>query len=197
MLTHTPFTPSPKPTGPYGATFPKLPKSAQWQTSDAEVAQLQVAGEATSPAPHSNCAAQWYSRNQARIASLRLYTLSINSPSGLHFISPLGPDELSCCAAGWGVTSNNPEGGPSPILRNATLSLLPPNVCNDTTQTDAGGLSIKANQLCAASEATSTCDGDSGGPLLYSPCEVHARHMSNLPCLELTTLHACTLRNTH
>ena len=84
--------------------------------------------------------------------------------------------EPSCCAAGWGVTSDNPEGGPSPILRNATLSLLSPDVCNATTQTDAGGLSIKPNMLCAASQATSTCDGDSGGPLLYSPCEIRIAH---------------------
>ena len=47
MLTDKPFTTTEP--GGYGGIFPKLPKSAQWQSSDTEDAQLQVAGEATSP----------------------------------------------------------------------------------------------------------------------------------------------------
>ena len=78
---------------------------------------------------------------------------------------------MGCCAAGWGVTSDNPEGGPSPILRNATLSYLSAELCNTVIKADTSGLSIKANMLCAYSAATSTCSGDSGGPILYSPCE--------------------------
>ena len=85
--------------------------------------------------------------------------------------------------------------GLSPILRNATLSFLANDVCNATTQADAQGQIIKPSMLCAASGASSTCLGDSGGPLLYSPCKFQAWHLYVLPCLGTITLYALLKQN--
>uniref|UniRef100_A0A061SFF1 Trypsin n=1 Tax=Tetraselmis sp. GSL018 TaxID=582737 RepID=A0A061SFF1_9CHLO len=64
---------------------------------------------------------------------------------------------------GWGTTSW--QGRRSSVLRQVTVSGIPPEYCNGTKMYD--GL-ITRNMLCAASIGKDACQGDSGGPLVVS-----------------------------
>ena len=60
--------------------------------------------------------------------------------------------------AGWGETSANNIGNPSPMLRQAVVQIRDPSVCSSTAN----------DTLCASYGSISTCPVDAGGPLMVS-----------------------------
>uniref|UniRef100_A0A8C9MYR2 Peptidase S1 domain-containing protein n=1 Tax=Serinus canaria TaxID=9135 RepID=A0A8C9MYR2_SERCA len=81
-------------------------------------------------------------------------------------VQPL-ENSSDCYITGWGRTTE--KGKISPVLKEAHVGILPPNLCN-SSEGYAGLMNNKA--LCAGVWAggTDTCQGDSGGPLVcYHP----------------------------
>ncbi|XP_074114697.1 trypsin-1-like [Cotesia typhae] len=77
---------------------------------------------------------------------------------------PMGGSDYSghlVKVAGWGRVTVN--GGASRYLRQATLKVMPFDICTNTSFGDH----LTTSMLCAYNDNTDACQGDSGGPLLY------------------------------
>ncbi|XP_067277182.1 complement factor D [Pseudorasbora parva] len=64
--------------------------------------------------------------------------------------------------AGWGSLNN--LGGRPDKLQELSITVMKQSLCG---RGDHYGLKFTSNMLCAAERRKDTCDGDSGGPLLY------------------------------
>ena len=70
--------------------------------------------------------------------------------------------------AGWGSSSAGSP--PNPFLKGLELTYLGKEL--GTPVLAQQNKTYQLNQIMATSVEGSTCKGDSGGPLLYSPCEL-------------------------
>ena len=69
---------------------------------------------------------------------------------------------------------------PSPVLRALDLGLFSRD--NGQAVLSPQNKTLLDNQIVAGVLAGSTCGGDSGGPLLYSPCKMtHTQKIQLLP----------------
>ncbi|XP_018583630.1 complement factor D-like [Scleropages formosus] len=73
---------------------------------------------------------------------------------------PQPEEEVS--AAGWGSTNN--RGSRPDKLQEVFVEVMLPTLC---CRSDYYSTKFTANMMCAARRQKDTCDGDSGGPLLY------------------------------
>ncbi|KAL4658920.1 complement factor D-like [Arapaima gigas] len=76
-------------------------------------------------------------------------------------VEPGVTDEVN--AAGWGSTNN--RGARPDNLLEVFVEVMDPKLCS---RSDYYGTKFTDNMLCAARRQKDTCDGDSGGPLLYN-----------------------------
>ncbi|XP_063218071.1 trypsin epsilon-like [Bacillus rossius redtenbacheri] len=78
-----------------------------------------------------------------------------------------GTDVVS---AGWGITTKDGSGGPSPDLLEVSLTVVDRKKCNRLPGIshlyEVGGLVVTENMICARARDKDTTKGDSGGPLL-------------------------------
>ncbi|KAK2896560.1 hypothetical protein QQF64_005937 [Cirrhinus molitorella] len=74
---------------------------------------------------------------------------------------PSEPDEVE--TAGWGSLNN--LGGRPDKLQELSITVMKRLLCG---RGDYYGIKFTENMLCAADKRKDTCDGDSGGPLLYN-----------------------------
>ncbi|XP_028845572.1 complement factor D [Denticeps clupeoides] len=65
--------------------------------------------------------------------------------------------------AGWGSINN--RGSRPDKLQEVTVSVMRRTLCG---RSDYYGKKFTENMICAAADCRDTCDGDSGGPLLYN-----------------------------
>ena len=73
--------------------------------------------------------------------------------------SELADINMTGAVYGWGRTDHIPESALSNILRYTTLTISPNNKCEETLN------SLDENMICGLSNGTTTCNGDSGGPM--------------------------------
>ena len=59
---------------------------------------------------------------------------------------------------GWGRTDHDPKSAPSNILRQTTLTISPKDKCKPL-------LNLTESMICGLNDGTTTCSGDSGGPM--------------------------------
>jgi len=72
-------------------------------------------------------------------------------------------------AAGWGVSRRTRQGKAETKLRFATLDVFRHDQCRQKYIKFLGdGIEINDSMVCAGSDVTDTCRGDSGGPLMYN-----------------------------
>ena len=72
-------------------------------------------------------------------------------------------------AAGWGVSRRTRQGKAETKLRFATLDVFRHDQCRQKYFKFLGdGIEINDSMVCAGSDVTDTCRGDSGGPLMYN-----------------------------
>jgi secreted trypsin-like serine protease len=83
----------------------------------------------------------------------------------------------SCVITGWGRTNIGTSGTLPTTLQQGTMTVMTNAACQNVW-----GNSINANHICVTSTTVSSCNGDSGGPLMCSGRLAGATSWGNATC---------------
>jgi secreted trypsin-like serine protease len=114
------------------------------------------------------------------IATIRFASIPTNANTGFITMAASNAPNyagVTCSMTGWGRTNIGTSGSLPTILQAANIPAITNAQCQQTW-----GNSIIASHICVSSATASSCNGDSGGPLICSSVLAGATSWGNATC---------------